>query len=84
VLNLVNSGFGNWSGWSACSVMCGNGTQIRNRSCDNPAPAHGGVDCIGDSGEIQSCDTEVACPGKNSNQMMNLTAKQTAGCSNGV
>lgn len=47
---------GGWSGWSACSVTCGTGTQTR--SCTNPAPSCGGS-CSG-SGS-QNCNTQ-ACP----------------------
>ena len=46
-----------------CSVTCSTGTQVRSRTCTNPTPAHGGVDCVGDGSEQQSCD-EVQCPGK--------------------
>ncbi len=44
---------GGWSGWSACSVSCGGGTQTR--TCTNPAPANGGALCEG--GDTQSCNT---------------------------
>lgn len=52
--NPVNGG---WSGWSACSVTCGGGTQTR--SCTNPAPSCGGNGCSGSSS--QGCNTQ-ACP----------------------
>src|SRR3989344_851771 len=48
---------GGWSGWSACSVTCGGGTQTR--SCTNPRPANGGANCSGASS--RACNTQ-ACP----------------------
>ena len=50
-----------WSGWSSCSVSCGNGQRSRSRSCTNPAPLHGGRVCIGDKTDAQSC-TVKQCP----------------------
>ncbi|XP_050410180.1 coadhesin isoform X1 [Patella vulgata] len=58
----VDGNWGPWSGCNACSVTCGNGTQSRSRSCDNPSPAYGGVDCHGDGIETQSCNTMIDCP----------------------
>ncbi|XP_038054531.1 coadhesin-like [Patiria miniata] len=58
----VNGGWSDWSEWSACSVTCGGGGQtVRTRSCINPAPEHGGLDCVGDEVETNSCSSS-ACP----------------------
>ena len=57
---------GNWSEWgeySLCSVSCGGGVQARYRECDNPLPAYGGKDCVGESEEIRPCN-QFPCPGK--------------------
>ncbi|XP_035657355.1 netrin receptor UNC5A-like [Branchiostoma floridae] len=59
----VDGGWSDWSPWSACSVTCGVGEQTRDRSCTNPAPAHGGAECDGLDQETQACDTTVSCPG---------------------
>ena len=74
---LVN---GNWSLWSAftnCSAVCGLKTQRRTRSCTNPPPAHGGLDCTGHSFEVRDCQKVKKCPGKiffiNQYQVMNTT-----------
>jgi len=45
---------GGWSGWSACSVSCGGGTQTR--TCTNPSPSCGGANCTGSSS--QPCNTQ--------------------------
>ena len=57
----VNGNFSSWSGFSACSVTCGNGTMTRFRECNNPAPAHGGADCHGNATETVICK-EQECP----------------------
>ena len=49
---------GEWSAWSACSATCGGGTQTR--TCTNPAPANGGLDCSGPSSQI--CNTQACVP----------------------
>ena len=58
----VNGGFTSWSNWSLCTATCGNGTQHRNRSCSNPAPSCGGIDCRGPFIDVTSCAV-VPCPG---------------------
>uniref|UniRef100_A0A7M5X6T4 Uncharacterized protein n=1 Tax=Clytia hemisphaerica TaxID=252671 RepID=A0A7M5X6T4_9CNID len=58
----VNGSWSDWAAWSSCSVTCGEGSQTRQRFCDNPTPAHGGNNCKGDSDEIKICD-EGPCPG---------------------
>jgi hypothetical protein len=40
---------GGWSEFSACSATCGPG--MRTRTCDNPAPANGGLPCAGEESE---------------------------------
>jgi len=45
---------GRFSSWSACTKNCGGGT--RTRFCNNPAPRHGGADCVGAS--LESCNTQ--------------------------
>eukprot|EP00731_Ephydatia_muelleri_P026831 Em0018g931a len=57
----VNGGFASWSGWSNCSVTCGNGTQNRTRSCSNPAPACGGDNCTGAALDLRAC-VMTPCP----------------------
>jgi len=61
---IVNGTWGVWGAWSTCSKTCNNGTRTRYRSCDNPAPAHGGADCLGKNLEMTSCYI-IPCPGMN-------------------
>ncbi|XP_052083470.1 coadhesin-like [Mytilus californianus] len=57
----INGGWSEWAPWNACTVTCGEGTRTKTRSCSNPAPHHGGVDCGNDDSETQSC-TKRDCP----------------------
>ena len=57
----VNGGWSDFGDWSECSADCGGGTQIRTRTCTNPAPANWGADCVGDASETQNCN-EHECP----------------------
>ncbi|CAG2233599.1 HMCN [Mytilus edulis] len=55
---------GSWSCWEdhgQCSTSCGNGTQIRHRRCDNPAPTNNGVECSGKNGTQVHCNIKE-CP----------------------
>ncbi|OWF51465.1 sushi, von Willebrand factor type A, EGF and pentraxin domain-containing protein 1-like [Mizuhopecten yessoensis] len=58
---MVDGDWNEYSNWTECSVTCGNGTQIRFRACDNPAPDNGGAECFGDSNETKVCEQE-SCP----------------------
>ncbi|WAR26187.1 HMCN1-like protein [Mya arenaria] len=57
----VDGGMSDWSEWSTCSLSCGNGTQIRSRTCTNPTPMYGGATCTEDSTQDQLC-LVVNCP----------------------
>ena len=61
--HLVDGGFGQWSSYGACSETCGEGEQSRSRKCDNPSPAHGGDDCVGEDDQIRECKVKE-CPGR--------------------
>ncbi|XP_064650190.1 hemicentin-1-like isoform X2 [Lineus longissimus] len=54
----VHGGFSTWSAWGDCSVTCGQGTQFRSRTCDNPAPLNGGRNCNGGKKQSQTCFVE--------------------------
>eukprot|EP00058_Branchiostoma_floridae_P028482 XP_002613973.1 hypothetical protein BRAFLDRAFT_67461 [Branchiostoma floridae] len=50
-----------WTSWSSCDATCGFGNQLRNRSCDNPPPQHGGANCTGTMEELRTCDSGKPC-----------------------
>ncbi|XP_050389997.1 coadhesin isoform X1 [Patella vulgata] len=61
----VHGGWSDWSEWEEydeCSALCGTGKmdQWRTRTCNNPAPAFGGADCIDVSLENRTveCNTD--------------------------
>ncbi|EDO26040.1 predicted protein [Nematostella vectensis] len=58
----VDGQYGEWGAWSNCTELCSGGTQLRMRTCDNPAPAYGGADCPGPANKTRSCN-EHSCPG---------------------
>ncbi|XP_053387889.1 fibrinogen C domain-containing protein 1-like isoform X2 [Mercenaria mercenaria] len=50
-----------WTSWSGCDVTCDKGTRSRVRTCTNPAPQYGGLNCSGDSIEFKLCHRQL-CP----------------------
>lgn len=50
-----------WGKWTSCNVECGRGLQVRQRTCDSPAPVNGGPGCEGPAIQKRSC--QRACPG---------------------
>lgn len=59
--DLVDGGWGAWGGWSMCEKSCGESQKVRIRVCDDPAPAHRGLDCVGDGIEFENCSLSP-CP----------------------
>uniref|UniRef100_A0A8C7YX44 Sema domain-containing protein n=1 Tax=Oryzias sinensis TaxID=183150 RepID=A0A8C7YX44_9TELE len=51
-----------WTSWSPCSTSCGIGFQVRQRSCSNPSPRHGGRVCVGQNREERYCNEHLPCP----------------------
>ena len=60
-VSLTEGSWGQWAGWGECSEACGTGVSARNRSCDSPAPAQGGADCMGKDEELVQCNGTL-CP----------------------
>ncbi|XP_047456644.1 semaphorin-5B isoform X5 [Mugil cephalus] len=57
-----NGGWTPWSSWGQCSTTCGTGFELRQRSCNNPSPRHGGRVCVGPSRDERFCNEGVPCP----------------------
>ncbi|KAJ8352828.1 hypothetical protein SKAU_G00243040 [Synaphobranchus kaupii] len=57
-----NGGWTPWSSWGQCSTSCGIGFEVRQRSCNNPSPRHGGRICVGQSREERLCNEKLSCP----------------------
>ena len=58
--NPIDGGWTEWTVWSQCA-RCG-GLKARTRTCTNPAPAFGGLDCEGANTITQFCPNY--CPGE--------------------
>merc|ERR1712048_42873 len=51
---------GSWSSWvdtTVCSESCGGGTLLQSRTCSDPAPSNGGLECPGSDSQSVSCNT---------------------------
>ena len=59
---LVNGIWSLWGVFSSCSTTCGNGYELRKRSCTNPPPRYDGDLCSGESFDIRECINNP-CPG---------------------
>lgn len=59
----VAGGWGPWGPSSPCPVTCGLGQTLERRTCDHPAPRHGGPFCAGDATRNHICNTAIPCPG---------------------
>ena len=53
---LIIGGWSEWSEWDCeLAESCGYGTGRRVRSCTNPPPSNGGLDCVGKESEMRIC-----------------------------
>ncbi|XP_029304398.1 semaphorin-5B-like isoform X1 [Cottoperca gobio] len=57
-----NGGWTPWSSWGQCSSSCAIGFEVRQRSCNNPSPRHGGRICVGQGREERLCNEKKPCP----------------------
>ena len=57
----IHGGWSDWNEWGICSESCGSGIKKRTRTCSNPLPSNGGVNCVGDNFEEAQCNN-ANCP----------------------
>ena len=57
----VQGGWSTWSRWSYCNVTCGAGHRTRTRSCNNPKPQNGGLECLGEAEQVEECHALRNC-----------------------
>ena len=63
VICPINGQWGPWTASGSCSETCGEGVQIWERRCNNPAPDFGGLECEGDEDmDLRTCSTGIECP----------------------
>ena len=64
IIFTVNGNYTQWTDWSTCSHSCGPGFMLRSRTCTNPSPSNGGLDCTRLGRPVQSTQCYlVDCPG---------------------
>jgi len=61
IIVAVDGGWSDYGDWTECSADCDGGIQSRLRACNNPLPANGGKNCVGDSTDLQACNIHP-CP----------------------
>ncbi|XP_032687927.1 semaphorin-5B isoform X2 [Odontomachus brunneus] len=54
-----NGQWSNWGAWDVCSQPC-NGIRVRRRTCDNPPPKKGGLECLGCDVQFEECNIDCA------------------------
>ncbi|CAL1547996.1 unnamed protein product [Lymnaea stagnalis] len=57
----VDGNWGPWYPWGSCTTTCNAGIRSRQRKCNYPPPAYGGMTCEGEGLAEQECNTRP-CP----------------------
>uniref|UniRef100_A0A803U194 Adhesion G protein-coupled receptor B3 n=1 Tax=Anolis carolinensis TaxID=28377 RepID=A0A803U194_ANOCA len=58
LVQRCETGVEEWAQWSSCSVTCGQGSQVRTRTCVSPYGTH----CSGPLRETRVCNNTALCP----------------------
>ncbi|XP_077127451.1 adhesion G protein-coupled receptor B1 isoform X6 [Ranitomeya variabilis] len=77
----VDGNWNEWSGWSACSATCSNGTQKRIRECNGPS--YGGSECHGQWSDVRDCFI-TECPVDGKWQLWGQWGSCSSTCDGGV
>ena len=57
LISVINGGFSDWTSWTQCFISDGcQGYRTKERSCDKPKPANGGLFCTGELKMQESCN----------------------------
>lgn len=70
-----------WSQWSVCSLTCGQGWQVRTRSC---VSSPYGTLCSGALRETRMCNNTASCPGEPGITGSGMVLTLSTGCLNSV
>ncbi|GFN97235.1 sco-spondin-like [Plakobranchus ocellatus] len=70
-----------WGPWHACSVTCGNGTQVRTRDCHGPF--YDGQDCDGPANDTRDC-MDQHCPVDGVWEAWSVWSECSLTCANGT
>ena len=54
----VDGGWSDWQDDGTCSATCGVGKLNQIRTCTNPPPSHGGLECNGNNTRTTDCNQQ--------------------------
>ncbi|XP_021367027.1 SCO-spondin-like isoform X2 [Mizuhopecten yessoensis] len=80
----IDGRWGQWNGWTSCSVSCEIGTRTRSRQCNKPAPAYNGRACRGDQNDSEACSPGRMCPIDGQWGLWNGWTSCSVSCENGT